>query len=86
MQDERGLYYYPDPNSKKARVYVREENSTIQFRMWQQDHPEVWEKHDWIPMEIIENAARMYREMGRESNPMLLYDEAIARTLIKSAR
>lgn len=86
MQDERGLYYYPDPSSKKARVYVREQSGSIEFRLWQQDLPEIWEKHEWIPLEIIQNAARMYKEMGRDADPMLLYDGAVARALLKAKR
>lgn len=86
MQDERGLYYYPDPSNKRTRVYTRAQGQTIEFRLWQADHPEVWEKHSWIPLEIIRNAAEMYREMGRDADPMLLYDEAVARALLKEAR
>lgn len=84
MQDERGLYYYPDPNNRRARVYVRQgKGESVEFRLWQADHPEVWEKHEWIPIEIIRNAAAMYSSMGREVDPMLLYDESVARALLR---
>ncbi|ABM29549.1 MULTISPECIES: hypothetical protein [Desulfovibrionaceae] len=85
MQDERGLYYYPDPTNRRARVYVRVTDGAIEFRLWQADHAEVWDKHGWIPLEVIRNAAAMYRDMGRETDPMLLYDEAVARALLKEA-
>lgn len=86
MQDDLGLYYYPDPSNKKTRVYTRAANTSIEFRLWQSDHPEVWEKHGWIPLDVIQNAARMYQEMGRDSDPMLLYDEAVARALLKAGK
>lgn len=85
MQDERGLYYYPDPANRRARVYVRANNEDIEFRLWQADHAEVWEKHEWIPLAVIRHAAAMYRDMGREADPMRLYDEAVARALLKEA-
>lgn len=44
MQDSLGVYYLPRPGIPAVRVYVRRgESGEIEFRMWDQDHPEVWE-------------------------------------------
>ncbi|ABB37325.1 hypothetical protein Dde_0524 [Oleidesulfovibrio alaskensis G20] len=84
MKDDKGHYYYPDPSNKQVRVYVRNGSDSIEFRLWHQDRPEVWEQHEWISIDVIRNAAQMYRDMGRESNPMALYDEAVAQVLLKN--
>ena len=46
MKDERGLYYFPNAADHRARMYVRRgEDGGVQFRLWQSDHPEVWDRH-----------------------------------------
>lgn len=86
MKDQLGLYYHPQPGNTKARVYVRRgADNGIEFRLWQQDHPEVWEKHQWLPSDIIRSAATIYKHSGRSNegaNPMLLYDENVAKALL----
>lgn len=86
MKDTLGLYYHPQPGNLKARVYVRRgADQGIEFRLWQQDHPEVWDKHDWLSVDIIRQAAEVYKLSGRSSegaNPMLLYDEHVAKALL----
>lgn len=84
MRDERGLYYHARPGDSKARVYVKkDENGEILFRLWQADHPEVWEGHPWLPMAVIEQAASLYREeRNPDANPLRLYDLAVARALL----
>ena len=85
MKDERGLYYYPAPQNKRIRMYVREQFGTVEFRMANADYPEVWEKHGWLPYEEIEMAAQMYKDRGRDVNPMLLYDIGVAKQLIQDS-
>ncbi len=89
MKDEKGLYYYPKPGDTKVRVYVRRgEDSNIEFRLWQIDHPEVWERHEWLPASVIEKAAEMYKQMGRGeagSDPMMLYDIKVGEALLAEA-
>jgi len=82
MKDERGLYYYPAPQNTRIKMYVREQFGTVEFRMHNHDYPEVWERHGWMPFEEIEAAAQMYKERGRDANPMLLYDLNVATRLI----
>ena len=82
MQDERGLYYYPNPADIRSRVYVRQGEGGIEFRLWHADHHLVWERHGWILQATLEKAAAMYRDMGKTANPMALYDIAVARALL----
>lgn len=58
MKDERGPYYHPQPGNPRVRVYVRADaEGGVQFRLWQADAPEVWEKHEWIDLDVIRAAA-----------------------------
>lgn len=83
MRDDRGLYYYPNPADPRSRVYVRQGENGIEFRLWHAEHPMVWDKHAWVPQAVLEQAAAAYREMGAGANPMALYDIAVARVLLK---
>lgn len=85
MRDELGVFYYAEPGNIRARVYVRKgEDGDIEFRLWEADHPEVWEQHPWLPMEVIKNAARLYQaERGGKSNPLKLYDLDVAKALLR---
>lgn len=82
MKDDKGLYYYPDPSDSKTRVYVREAPSGMEFRMWRADHPEVWERHGWLALDVLSAAAGMYRERGTGTDPLAFYDARVARALL----
>lgn len=84
MQDARGLFFYPTPTNKKERMYVRERAGKVEFRLWNMEQPQVWEKHGWLPFEVIEQAAAQYS--GRGDSPLALYDLDIALTLIREER
>ena len=86
MHDERGSYYYPNPADTRSRVYVREGEDGMEFRLWHADYPMVWEKHAWVPQAALEQAAAMYRGMGKSGDPMALYDLAVARALLTEER
>lgn len=85
MRDERGLYYYAEPGNTKVRVYVRRNPAGgIDFRLWEIENPQVWDKHGWVPHEVIVQAAALYREeRNPNSNPLLLYDVNVANALLK---
>lgn len=84
MRDQNGLYYYPNPADTSTRVYVRDGSSGPEFRLWRRDLPEVWEKHGWLPIAVIEAAAGMYKQgSAAASDPMQLYDKAVAEALIR---
>jgi hypothetical protein len=78
----QGSYYYPDPKNKKERMYVRDNQGIVEFRLWHQDHPQVWEKHGWLDMDLIKRAAGMYEKS--KPDPLELYDMDVARALLKN--
>ena len=83
MKDETGLYYHPDPSDAKTRVYVRESAAGVEFRMWRADHPEVWERHEWLAYDVLMAAASMYKDRGNKADPLTFYDLNVARALLK---
>jgi hypothetical protein len=54
-------------------MYVRENNGIIEFRLHNEDDPQLFEEHDWITYEIAKQAAAMYEGKGLQ-NPLKLYD------------
>ena len=83
MKDDKGLYYHPDPSDHKTRVYVREGTGGAEFRLWRADHPEVWERHGWLSFDVVSAAADMYRQNGKDSDPLAFYDCNVAKALLK---
>jgi hypothetical protein len=83
MKDDQGLYYYPAPQNKRIRMYVRQRFGSVEFRMKNDDLPEVWERHGWVSFDELQQAAAKYKERGRELNPMLLYDLDVATKLLR---
>ncbi len=84
MQDARGLYYYPSPTNKKERMYVRERAGQVEFRLWNQEQPKIWDQHGWLPFDMIQQAAAQYK--GKGDSPLVLYDLDVAMTLIREER
>ncbi len=80
MKDDRGLYYFPNPNNKQVRVYVKKIDGNICFRLWKQDDPCLWDDHGWAPYEAIKEASQLYE--GRNFDPGMTYDIVLARYLI----
>ena len=81
MKDDRGLYYHPQLQNKRVRMYIRKFGSEIQFRLWNQDMPELWEEHGWVAHEAILQAAKMYD--GKTLNPEQVYDIDLAGALLE---
>ncbi len=81
MKDELGLYYYPFPDNKRVRMYVRQGSDTIWFRLWNQDDPKLWDEHGWVPYDAIEQAEAIYT--GKGFDPRQAYDPDIARAVIE---
>ncbi len=83
MKDERGYYYHARPGNPDFRVYVRKGANGFEFRMWDRERPEVWEKHKWLDYDTISAAARLYQsERNPDANPLAIYDLAIAKNLL----
>jgi hypothetical protein len=83
MKDDRGLYYYPFPQNKRVRMYVRQMLNEPAFRMWNQDDPEMWEQHGWMPHCAIVQAKSIYK--GGPFDPDKAYDIEAAKMLIDEA-
>ncbi|MFZ1986218.1 MAG: hypothetical protein WAU91_17530 [Desulfatitalea sp.] len=81
MKDDRGLYYFPFPGNKHVRMYVRQGPEEIQFRMWNQDDPQMWESHGWVPHLAIVQALAFYK--GGPFDPKKAYDLNLAKALLK---
>ncbi|NVL90715.1 MAG: hypothetical protein HWN69_06950 [Desulfobacterales bacterium] len=83
MKDKKGLYYYPFPQNKRVRMYVREAEGTVWFRLWNADDPELWEEHGWVPYGAIKQAAAMSRRDNFDPNQA--YDIQMAEVLLKES-
>ncbi|MBB5144587.1 hypothetical protein [Desulfovibrio intestinalis] len=85
MKDELGLYYHPQAGNTLSRVYVRRgEHGEVEFRLWRSDMPDVWERHPWLSMSVVQDASELYRlERNADADPLRLYDLAVARALLK---
>jgi hypothetical protein len=84
VKDNNGLYYYPFPQNKKVRMYVRSGDDGVEFRMWNQDDPGLWIEHGWVPYSAIAQAQAMYK--GRAFDPGKAYDLSLAKALIADGR
>lgn len=83
MKDDRGHYYYPFPRNHGVRMYVRRTGAGIEFRMWNQEDPDLWAAHGWVPFEAIQEAAKMYE--GGAFNPAKTYDIELAAAALSEA-
>lgn len=84
MRDELGFYYHAQAGNPRVRVYVRKAQGQIEFRLWDAERPEVWERHGWLGHDVIKRAAELYKaERSANADPLKLYDPAIARNLLK---
>ncbi len=78
MQDEHGVYYKPEPQNPHSKMYVRLYDGEIQFRLYDAKHPEVWDKHGWLPYQAVAQAAKLYGGNGPKVLNMYDLDVAIA--------
>jgi hypothetical protein len=80
MKDEKGLYYYPFPQNKNVRMYVRDKDGVVCFRLWNADDPKLWDEHGWVPYEAVKQARAIYE--GKPFDPAQAYDLQTAKALI----
>ena len=81
MKDERGLFYYPFPQNKRVRMYVRLTGGGVSFRMYSADDSELWDRHGWVPYDAIQQARAIYSGKGLDAEKA--YDLQLATTLIE---
>lgn len=79
MEDDRGVFYYPFPQNKRVRMYVRKGDQEMEFRLWNQDDSGMWDAHGWVPYSAIVQAQTMYRDRGGAFDPNEAYDPVLAR-------
>jgi hypothetical protein len=84
MKDDKGLYYHPFPQNKRVRMYVQETGNDILFRLWNQDDPQLWEEHGWVPYQAIAQAAEIYDK--KNFDPSRAYDIDVARALLEDGK
>ncbi len=82
MKDKVGIYYYPFPENKRVRMYVRGKDGAVEFRMKNEDDPSVWNDHGWVPYDAIQQAQVLYAKRGG-FDPNQAYDIQIAKVLIR---
>jgi hypothetical protein len=82
MHDNRGVYYYPYPNNKNTRMYIKKSQGGIWFRLWNKEIPELWDEHDWIPYDAILKASSMYKKGTGKFDPCIAYDIEVAKSLL----
>ncbi len=80
MKDERGIYYYPNLQNKKIRMYVRRAKGEISFRLLNSEDPGLWEEHGWLPYEAIKQAAALNKNKDFDSKQV--YDINMAKVLL----
>ena len=84
MKDERGLYYYPNLQNKKVRMYVRKTKGEICFRLLNSEDPGLWEEHGWLPYGAIKQAAALNKNKDFDSNQV--YDINMAKVLLNEEK
>ena len=82
MQDQYGIYYYPNPSNKNYKMYVRSNNGVVEFRLHNQDDPNLFQEHGWITYEMVKQAAAMYNSKDKK-NPLNIYDFDVALNVLK---
>jgi hypothetical protein len=82
MRDDRGVYYYPYPDNKKTRMYIKKSEGVIWFRLWNREIPALWDEHGWIPYDAILKASGIYKKGPGNFDPRIAYDIEVAKALL----
>ncbi len=77
MQDQHGVFYYPQPENKRLKMYVRIQDGIVEFRPDHADNPQLWEGHGWIAYEAAKKADEYSKQQGKRY-PLHLYDFDVA--------
>lgn len=82
MKDDRGIFYYPFPQNRQVRMYVREAEGTLWFRLWNETDPALWDDHGWLSWEAVQQA--MALRTPKEFDAKRAYDPEVARAVLAS--
>jgi len=82
MKDNHGFYYYPLPSNKRIKMYVRDNDGVIEFRLHSEDDPQLYQEHGWITFEAAKQASDLFTGKG---NPLRLYDFDVALSVLRDA-
>ncbi len=82
MKDERGKYYTPSLQHPEVRMYVRDNNGSIEFRLYNPNEPIIWENTSGYPTMRSSRPQTCIKERDSGRNPMALYDLDIAKKLL----
>lgn len=85
MKDNVGRYYYPFPENKRVRMYVRKKADEIEFRMKNENDPVVWNDHGWVPYSAILQAQVLYERKGA-FDPHRAYDLQVAKAVLEEEK
>jgi hypothetical protein len=83
VKDDKGVYYYPFPQNKQVRMYVREDRGAVWFRLWNETDAALWDDHGWIPWEAVQQAMALKKPSS--FNPEAAYDLDVARAVLSEA-
>lgn len=87
MQDDKGPFYYPFPENKKVRMYVKDEAGEVWFRLWNRDDDKLWDDHGWVPWGAIQKAQEMYANAKKSGfDPKAAYDLEVAKLMLKESK
>ncbi len=82
MKNEKGYYYYPYPENKQTRMYVKKSQGIIWFRLWNQQIPELWDEHGWVSYDAIVEASKIYQKNKTNFDPNRAYDINVAKEVL----
>ena len=83
MKDNRGHFYYPFVQNKRVRMYVRSGSEEIEFRLYNQEDPVLWESHGWVPHSAIVQAQELFHKEKKGSfEPRQAYDLSLAKEVL----
>ena len=80
MKDRKGVYYYPYPQNKRVKTYVRRFGNNIEFRLWNEDDQNLWEEHGWVSHDAIIQANKLFNKKAFDPNQV--YDVQVAKALL----
>jgi hypothetical protein len=67
---------------KKLECISKNQMGVIWFRLWNNEIPELWDEHGWVPYDAILKASSMYKKGAGKFDPCRAYDIEVAKSLL----